>query len=178
MFKWPNGISPRHIHFEVQASVTDVETCDVHFYSIEADSENTKVEVDAYEQRYFMSPPGPNGYKRVKNQDVFLFRFGFFDHMKLNVESMIQKTYADRWYDIDLIIDWEEQLVSIYVDLKANRAQPFFVMRATRVEAANALSIYGLSPGGTSKFRNMMVCHNLCDLGEVGKFIILIIWFF
>lgn len=50
---------------------------------------------------------------------MFLFRLGYFDHMKLNVESMILKSEAAKWYTIDLMIDWEEQLVSIYVDDEA-----------------------------------------------------------
>lgn len=53
--------------------------------------------------------------------------------MKLNVESMIKKSEADVWYTIDLIIDWSEQLVSIYINEKANSAQPFFILRATTV---------------------------------------------
>ena len=36
--------------------------------------------------------------------------------MKLNVDSMVVKSEALKWYSIDLIIDWEEQYVSIYVD--------------------------------------------------------------
>lgn len=34
IYQWPDFIKPRHIHFEVQATKTDVETCGVHFYSI------------------------------------------------------------------------------------------------------------------------------------------------
>ena len=68
---------------------------------------------------------------------------------------MVQPTLANKWYTIDLIIDWEEQMVSIYIDEQPKVVQPFFIMRATRVESANAISIYGLSPEGISRFRNM-----------------------
>lgn len=56
-----------------------------------------------------MNPPGPNGFKKVPNSDIFLFRLGYFDYLKLNVESMIMPYFADKWYTIDLIIDWSEQ---------------------------------------------------------------------
>ena len=88
----------------------------VHFYNLEADSENKDLIDNAYTKRWFIGPPGPEGYKRVPNQDVFLFRLGYFDHMKLNIEPMIVQSEANKWYSIDLIIDWSEQRVSIYID--------------------------------------------------------------
>jgi len=36
--------------------------------------------------------------------------------MKLNVDSMVMMYEGERWYSIDLIIDYAEQQVSIYVD--------------------------------------------------------------
>lgn len=131
-------------------------------YTVENSESNTNVQDAAHKQRWFIGPPGPDGYARVKNSDVFLFRLGYFDHMKLNVESMIMKSEAAKWYTIDLMIDWEEQLVSIYVDDEAMNTQPFFLMRATRVESANALSLYGLSPDSQSKFRKLQVCEEKC----------------
>ena len=80
---------------------------------------------------------------------------GYFEHIKLNIESMISKSVKDFWYEVDLIIDWEEGQVSIFLQQDPGSAQPFFVMRATEVKSANALGLYGLSPEGVSKFRNV-----------------------
>jgi hypothetical protein len=65
------------------------------------------VEVDVYEKKRFTGPPGPSGYKKTPNSDVFLFRLGFFDYMKLNIEAMIKKSEAEVWYNVDIILDWE-----------------------------------------------------------------------
>ena len=47
--------------------------------------------------------------------DVAFFRFGWFNYMKLNTESMVKKFEKDIWYTINLIFDWENQRVSIYI---------------------------------------------------------------
>lgn len=41
---------------------------------------------------------------------------GYFDFAKLNLENMLQKYEADKWYNIDLLLDFDEQRVSIYID--------------------------------------------------------------
>lgn len=56
-------------------------------------------------------------------------RLGFFKHLKLNTESMIKMFEEGEWLSIDLLIDWEEQTVSIYVDGEGKLATPFFTKR-------------------------------------------------
>jgi hypothetical protein len=34
---------------------------------------------------------------------------GYFNYLKLNTESMVMKYKPEVWYQIDLLIDWEEQ---------------------------------------------------------------------
>lgn len=110
-------IKPRHIHFECWAGgSSDSDQCDFHLYSLEQDPTNADQQATAYNKKFFVNPKGPNGYARKKDSDIFLFRFGYFDYIKLNVESMIRKYEAEKWYTIDLIIEWSEQLVSIYID--------------------------------------------------------------
>jgi hypothetical protein len=48
--------------------------------------------------------------------DVFFYRFGYFNYQKLNLQSMIHKFEEDVWYQVDLIINWDEQRVNVYVD--------------------------------------------------------------
>lgn len=41
---------------------------------------------------------------------------GYFDHIKLNIESMIEKSEANKWYSVDIIIDWEKQFAGLYLN--------------------------------------------------------------
>ena len=44
--------------------------------------------------------------------DVAFFRLGFFDYAKLNVQNMLARYEASKWYAVDLVIDWDDQRVS------------------------------------------------------------------
>ena len=52
-YTWPTGIRPRHVHFEVSTTMTDIETCGVHFFNLEFDPENQNVEDGITKQRRF-----------------------------------------------------------------------------------------------------------------------------
>jgi hypothetical protein len=54
-----------------------------------------------------------------------------------------------------MLFDWENQQVSIYVDNKPRGNVPFFNNEKEKLESANALALYGLSPGGTSKIGDL-----------------------
>lgn len=88
-YTWTEGIRPRHIHFECWAGSSELDQCDFHLYSLQPDPENVDIEAGAIKDRWFINPPGPNGYAKVPNSDIFLFRLGYFDYIKLNIESMI-----------------------------------------------------------------------------------------
>ena len=60
---------------------------------------------------------------------------------------MLARYEAGKLYKIDLILDWVEQRVSIYINDEALKSESFFTQRKEKLETANALSIYGLSPG-------------------------------
>jgi len=76
---------------------------------------------------------------------------------------MLARFEANKWFKIDLIIDWNEQRVSVYIDDKGKKSEAFFTQRKTKLESANALSIYGLSPGSVSLFRDIRVCEKICE---------------
>ena len=90
-------------------------------------------------------------------------RMGFFNHLKLNTDSMLKQFFQDEWMVVDMLIDWEDQTVSIYVDNEGVKAVPFFTKRATKLTHVNTLAIYGLTPEGISRFRNLRVCDQICD---------------
>ena len=63
------------------------------------------------------SPAGPSKlYKKKEISDVAFFRLGYFNYLKLNTQNMLQQYTGEKWYSIDLIFDYDEQRVSIYVD--------------------------------------------------------------
>lgn len=75
---------------------------------------------------------------------------------------MLQLYEGDEWYNIDLILDYDEQRVSIYVNQEPLKSASFFTQRKDKLDSGNAVSIYGLSPSGSSKFRNIQMCENVC----------------
>lgn len=89
--------------------------------------------------------------------------------MKLNEMNMVTKFEEKTWYNIDLILNWEESKVSIYVNGEAKTTANFFINEKKNKNQekgtlkANAISIYGLSPGGTSQFSNIKMCNEICD---------------
>lgn len=109
------------------------------------------------------APAGPNSlYTSVEFSDVAFFRFGYFDYAKLNTASMLSTYEASTWYAIDLLLNWQEQRVSIYMNGEEFKSASFFTQRQEKLQSANAISIYGLSPGSISKFRNIRVCNQVC----------------
>lgn len=114
-----------------------------------------------------MAPQGFLNYAKVKYSDVLLMRMGFFNHIKLNVNSMIKMFAEDTWMTVDMLIDWEFQTVSIYVDGEGVTAVPFFTKQALKLNEVNAIALYGLTPEGISRYRNLMVCEDICSTGKL-----------
>lgn len=122
-------------------------------------------------------PTPPTGKKDDDNKvkykehlkDVAFFRMGYLNYMKLNTVNMVELSKAESWYQIDLLINWADQRVAIYVNDKFKASSPFFNNEKERVESSNVLSIYGLSAGGTGRFRDMEVCNEICATGDALK---------
>ena len=178
-------IRPKHIHFEVMTEGDDdFESCDLRFYSVEpvedeeaaaarlrnldgheGDEEQEAAEEskDKKQPEVTGAPKGPSKeYQAVEFSDVAFFRLGYFTYSKLNVENMLQKYEGGISYSVDLWLDWDDQRVSIYINDVPIKSAAFFTQKKDKIEHANALSIYGLSPGSTSKFRNITVCDGKC----------------
>jgi len=102
-------------------------------------------------------------------KDVAFFRMGYLNYMKLNTVNMVELSVGETWYKVDLLVNWDDQRVAIYVNDKFKASSPFFNNEKERVESANVLSIYGLSAGGTSRFRAMEVCTEICATGDAAK---------
>ena len=118
------------------------------------------------------APTGPDEeYATKEYSDVAFFRLGYFNFAKLNTESMIEMYEGGKWYSVDLLMNWDDQRVSIYINDKAYKSENFFTQRSTKLESANAISLYGLSPGSLSEFRNLRVCNEVCDVEEVKEMV-------
>ena len=185
-------IRPKHIHFEVMTEGDDdFESCDLRFYSVEPvedaeaeaasarlrnldghegddmdapeDEKPAEENKDKKQPEVTGAPKGPSKeYSAVEFSDVAFFRLGYFTYSKLNVENMLQKYEGGISYSVDLWLDWDDQRVSIYINDVPIKSAAFFTQKKDKIEHANALSIYGLSPGSTSKFRNITVCDGKC----------------
>ena len=86
------------------------------------------------------------------------FRFGYFNYQKLNLVSMVKKFVAGTWYKVDLLIDWENQAVTVYVNNTQLASDKFFTNSKTNITSANAIVLYNLTPGGHCRVKKMMVC--------------------
>ena len=161
-------VRPRHIYFEIKTQVPeneDMESCDLRFYSVEKVPEaeddgdfGSQTEQDD-SQIVKAAPSGPSeDYRKIEFSDVAFFRLGYFEFMKLNTENMLRKYESDEWYTVDLLFDFDEQRASVFVNDKAIKSAPFFTQRKDKLESGNALSIYGLTPGSVSHFRNLRMC--------------------
>ena len=184
LFKDSSGlqdIRPRHIHFVVRTeTASEMESCDVRFYSVDkkADEESDRRLLDEDDgaedkkkQEVTRAPAGPNDeYLAKEFSDVAFFRLGYFDYAKLNVQNMLQKYEGAKEYAVDLLMDWDEQRVSIYINEKEIKSASFFTQRKDKLESANALSLYGLSPGSISKFKDVRVCQNICSPESAKEF--------
>ena len=52
---------------------------------------------------------GPNqDLSKVEFSDIIFFRFGFYNYIKLNTESMVHKFNRDEWYTVNLLINYAD----------------------------------------------------------------------
>lgn len=106
---------PTHIRYWIQTNneSKEFETCDFRLstYELHVAPPKEKTQEVAVEG----SPKGPPGYdkKEEGDFDVALVRFGYFEYIKLNTNSMVMNFEPEEWYRVDLIIDWEEQHITI-----------------------------------------------------------------
>jgi len=44
----------------------------------------------------------------AKVSDIFLYKFGFHDFHKMNMQGMMAKYKDQEWYQVDVLIDWNK----------------------------------------------------------------------
>jgi len=64
---------------------------------------------------------------------------------------------------VDLLIDWENQAVTVYVNGTQLASDKFFTNSKTTIKTANSILLYNLTPGGHCRVKKLMVCEDRCD---------------
>jgi hypothetical protein len=89
--------------------------------------------------------------------------------MKVNREVFFEMAFEkDVMYKIDMLLDWDSKRVALYVDNDFKKIAEFYSkdrdkkMGCLNANSVNTLSLYNLSPGTTSLFRDIRVCKDLC----------------
>ena len=99
-------------------------------------------------------------------------RFGFYQTVKINREYFVDRRYEpDRWYQIDVLLDWEHSNSALFIDGKYVLLADFYSKARDEAltcnhNSVNMLSLYTLSPGVVSSFRDLRVCSDLCPSNE------------
>ena len=96
MYYYFGDATPKHLRFKIITYDGLKEAGDIRLVDIK--------EGDIYDR------------SKIDESDSVFFRFGFFEFIRLNLENMVEKYEAARWYDVDIIIDWDKQGVSIYIN--------------------------------------------------------------
>ncbi len=68
---------------------------------------------------------------------------------------MVNKFTNETWYKIDLLINWDNQDVTIYVNETQLASDKFFTNQKTTIKTANALVLYNLTPGGRCRVKEL-----------------------
>ncbi len=139
----------------------DIETCDLRLTTVQNATTDKTTTTNPSNQNNIL--PARENFTKVAWQDVAFFRFGYFNYQKLNLVSMVNKFKNGTWYKVDLLIDWNTQAVTIYVDNKQLASDKFFTNGKTKIKTANSLVLYNLTPGGRCRVKSLMVCPDRCD---------------
>jgi len=84
------------------------------------------------------------------------------------------KYQRDKWYKIDILLDWNEQNedkddeIALFIDGVFVTKAPFYSLSRDKQmqcesKAVDTLMLYNLSPDTATAFRNIKLCKDLCD---------------
>ena len=120
---------------------SDVESCDLRLGTV------TNISGDMVKDKW---------------NDVAFFRFGYFSYLKMNLENMVKPFQSDTWYTIDLLMEWNNRTVTIYVtetvngtDYKVSSSVFFTDKKKYKPDSANALFLYNLAPSTTCSIKDL-----------------------
>ena len=94
------------------------------------------------------------------------FRFGYYNQIKMNRANYMDYKYSkDRWYKIDVLLDWDKKETAIFVDGVFLQKVAFYTSELIdcKLSFVDTLMLYNLTPGTTSSFKDIRLCSDLCD---------------
>lgn len=165
----------------------DVETCDLRLTTIDANSSLPTTKVSAYPTPPASptppvsptppktpsttpstptpppAPPTPKGpylgnFTKVDWTDVAFFRFGYYQYQKMNLVSMVNNFTSGQWYKVDLLLDWTNNAVTVYVNETQLASDIFFTKSTINVNSTNAIVLYNLTPDSQCRVKKLQVC--------------------
>ena len=68
----------------------------------------------------------------------------------------------DTWYQVDLLIDWTNQAVTVYIDQQQMASDKFFTNSKTTINTMNTIILYNLAPGTTCGIKDVKICDVRC----------------
>ena len=81
----------------------------------------------------------------------------------MNLVNMVNKFENETWYQIDMIMNWDDRTATIYIDSQQLASSVFFTdKKAYKPTSANAIFLYNLAPSTTCSIRNLQVCSGRC----------------
>ena len=106
-------------------------------------------------------------------------RMGYYETFKINTEQFVDVKYdKDAWYQLDILLNWGSSETAFFINGKYRTTTKFYsFMRDEHLKGqcedsqkVDTLSLYTLTPGVTSSFRQLRVCTQLCpELPEALK---------
>ena len=91
---------------------------------------------------------------------------GYYDQIKLNRANYMDYKYTkDKWYKIDVLLDWEAKETAIFVDGVFLQKVAFYSEELIDCQErwVDTLMLYSLTPGTRSAFKDIRLCTGLCE---------------
>lgn len=195
VFSLKEDYKPSHVQFFCKTDNEEAESCNLRLFQmmplVGANAETESDETTA-KRRFLPSRSLIDSTATVPMtcEDELLFkesarqknrlmtpvfhRFGYYETFKINVKQFVDVKYeANRWYQLDILLDWDESKIAFFIDGKYQLVTPFYSLerdKALKVaqckeegNSVNTLSLYTLTPGVTSSFRDVRICKGLCN---------------
>ena len=91
---------------------------------------------------------------------------GYYNQIKLNRANYMDFKYKpDKWYKIDVLLDWTKKETAIFVDGVFLERVDFYTNELISCDEAfvDTLMLYSLTPDTKSAFKDIRLCTDLCE---------------
>lgn len=138
MYYYFGDSNPQHIHFEILTYEGIKETGDFRLVYLDPGKLSS------------------NSFSKYDNSDSIFFRFGFYNFIRVNLEDLVYSFEPVRWYIVDLLLNWDDQKVAIFIGGQYILTVDFFYS-TNNIPKCNAIMIYNLTPNSKIKLSNLQI---------------------